>query len=64
MKKEIFSKNVLKIDAEKEVDKISRRIRELLSKGLKRRGLVVGLSGGIDSSVTAALAAKAIGSEY
>jgi NAD+ synthase len=62
MNKKRFSKDVLKLDAEKEVEKISSRIRELLSKKLKRRGLVVGLSGGIDSSVTTALAAKAIGS--
>lgn len=63
MKKKTLSKDVLKLDAEKEVEKISRRVRELLSKKLKRRGLVVGLSGGIDSSVTAALAVKAIGTE-
>jgi len=56
-----FSKDVLKLDPEKEVDKICRRIREILAKQLKRRGLVVALSGGIDSSVTTALAANAIG---
>ena len=58
-----FSSDVLHIDAEKEVDKICRRLREILAKDLKRRGLVVALSGGIDSSVTVALAAKAIGPE-
>ena len=30
---------------------------------LKRRGMVVGLSGGIDSSVVAALAVKALGKD-
>ena len=56
-----FTKDVLTLDSEKEVNKITGRIRELLSKQLKRRGLVVALSGGIDSSVTTALAVKAIG---
>ena len=63
MKKRTFTKDVLTIDPEKEVDKICSRVREFLSKQLKRRGLVVGLSGGIDSSVTTALAVKAIGPE-
>jgi len=62
MKNKPFSKDILSIDAEAEVDKICERLRELLSKKLKRRGLVVGLSGGIDSSVTVALAQRAIGS--
>jgi NAD+ synthase len=35
----------------------------VLSEELKRRGLVLGLSGGIDSSVTAALAVRALGKE-
>ena len=58
-----FSKDVLKIDAALEVDKICRRIREIMARQLKRRGLVVALSGGIDSSVTTGLAAKAIGAQ-
>ena len=58
-----FSKEILIIDSEKEVQKISRQIRSLLGKQLKRRGLVVALSGGIDSSVSVALATKAIGPE-
>ncbi len=56
-----FSKQVLLIDPEKEVEKISGRLRDILAVELRRRGLVVGLSGGIDSSVTTALAAKALG---
>jgi NAD+ synthase len=58
-----FSKDVLTLDAEKEIEKICRRLRELLSKQFKRRGLVVAMSGGIDSSVTAALSVKALGPE-
>ena len=56
-----LSKDVLIIDAEQEADKICNRIKTLLSRHLKRRGLVVALSGGIDSSVSVGLAAKALG---
>lgn len=56
-----FSKDILHIDAETEVEKIVARIREHLAKQLKRRGLIVALSGGIDSSVTVALGVKAVG---
>ncbi len=55
-----FSKDILRIDPEKEADKIASGIRDGL-KRMKRRGLVLGLSGGIDSSVTTALAVKALG---
>ena len=58
-----LSAEVLRIDAEAEAEKICSGIREALSKSLKRRGLVVGLSGGIDSSLTLALAARAVGPE-
>lgn len=58
-----FSPEVLKLDAVRETEKITALIRNLLKNDLKRRGIVVGLSGGIDSSVTAALAVKAIGKE-
>jgi NAD+ synthase len=58
-----FSKSILQIDPEKESQKITTQIRSILSKQLKRRGLVVALSGGIDSSTTTALAVKALGHE-
>ena len=57
----MFSKDVLKLDPEKEVQKITTRMREIMAKDLKRRGAVLGLSGGIDSSVTAALCVRAFG---
>ncbi len=38
-------------------------LRDLVQLTLRKRGLVVGLSGGIDSSVTAALAVRALGPE-
>lgn len=58
-----FSTDVLKIDTERETDRIVKWIRETLRNDLKRRGIVLGLSGGIDSSVTASLAVKALGKE-
>jgi len=61
MKKQQFSKDVLTIDPEKEVEKITKQLRSFLTNQLKRRGLIVALSGGIDSSVTTALSAKALG---
>lgn len=61
MHKPTFSKDILNIDAEKEIKKITAQIRAILSKKLKRRGLIVALSGGIDSSTCLGLAVKAIG---
>jgi len=51
MKKQQFSKDVLTIDPEKEVEKITKQLRSFLTNQLKRRGLIVALSGGIDSSL-------------
>lgn len=50
-------------DKEQEVKMITDRIREILRANLKRRGVVVAISGGIDSSVSAALCVKALGSK-
>lgn len=58
-----FSKDVLAIDAAREVDRITAFLRETLGKRFKRRGAVVGLSGGIDSSVVASLCVRALGKE-
>ncbi|MEI2774259.1 MAG: NAD(+) synthase [Candidatus Competibacter sp.] len=53
----------LKLDEAAEVTKIAERMRELLRSHLHRRGLVVAISGGVDSSVCAALAVRAMGRE-
>lgn len=58
-----FSKDVLKIDLAKETEKICNQMKKLLANDLKRRGIVLGISGGIDSSLTCALAVKALGKE-
>ena len=51
---------VLDMDGDKVVSDICGRMREILSRDLSRRGFVIAMSGGIDSSVCAALAVKAI----
>ena len=55
--------DALRLDAAAEVEHIAGRLRKILAGDLKRRGLVLGLSGGIDSSVCAALAVRAVGKE-
>lgn len=57
----MFSPDVLGIDAAREAASIADTIRADVLGRLRRRGVVVGLSGGIDSSVVAALAAAALG---
>jgi NAD+ synthase len=59
----IFDKNVLRLDAAAEVKRIADTLHEQVFSQLRRRGAVVGISGGIDSSVVAALCARAIGRE-
>ncbi|MEP7456474.1 NAD(+) synthase [Phyllobacterium sp. SB3] len=51
----------LGIDPEAETNRIVVAMREQVRHTLRRRGLVLGLSGGVDSSVCAALAARAVG---
>jgi NAD+ synthase len=61
--KSSFSADVLKLDTQKEIERICAGIRQQVAVDLKCRGVVLGLSGGIDSSVSAALAARALGAE-
>lgn len=58
-----FNKELLNLDCAAATETITRFIRDSLRDTLKRRGLVIGLSGGIDSSVCAALAVRAVGAE-
>jgi len=51
------------LDLATETDRICERLREATLRTLRRRGLVVAMSGGIDSSVCAALAVRALGKE-
>jgi NAD+ synthase len=58
-----FSADVLRIDAADVAAQLEASIRDIVFQRLRRRGIVVGLSGGIDSSVVGALASKALGPE-
>ncbi len=58
-----FSSKVLEIDAETVTQEIGEAIRKIVFHRLRRRGAVVGLSGGVDSSVTVALCARALGKD-
>ena len=53
----------LVLDPEAEIQRISARLRQMLSRDLHRRGLVVAISGGVDSAVCAALSVHAVGAE-
>ena len=52
---------LLSFDRDAEIGRITSKIRDLMRQHLKRRGLVVAMSGGIDSSVCASLAVRALG---
>ena len=58
-----LSPEVLEIDAAKVAEQIESSIRDCLHHQLKRKGVVLGLSGGIDSSVAAALCVRALGAD-
>jgi NAD+ synthase len=57
-----FTAEALVIDCEKETERISKCLNEYLNM-YKKRGFVVALSGGIDSSVVGALCVRAVGCE-
>ena len=59
----MFSTRVLKIDAAAEAARIADAVRAMVFGDLHKRGAVVGLSGGVDSSVVAALCARALGKD-
>jgi len=61
---ETFSADALKLDFDKETEKISQTVRNVALKQFRKRGAVVALSGGIDSSVVGALCVRALGKEH
>lgn len=59
-----FSADILKFEnIEEKASSISERMRDDIHKVLKRKGAIIGISGGIDSSVTLGLAVNAVGAE-
>ena len=57
-----FSKDVLKIDCAAETGRIVAFIREQV-RIMHRKGIVIGLSGGVDSALSAALSVEAVGKD-
>ena len=58
-----FSSDLLKMDCAQMASHIEAAIRSIVGGDLRRRGVVLGLSGGIDSSVSAALSVRALRQE-
>lgn len=58
-----FSKNDIKINAARETERIVIQMRNIVGDELHKRGGIIGISGGIDSSVCLALAVRAFGPE-
>ena len=58
-----LSWQVLDLDLEATTARIAESLRDTTARVLRRRGLVVAISGGIDSSVSASLAVRALGPE-
>jgi NAD+ synthase len=56
-----FTKNVLKLEAAQEADRIVRFLQQTVRQQMRRQGGVVGISGGIDSAVVLALSVRAFG---
>lgn len=60
---EQLSLDVLRVDAAAVVERACAELRRVVGEVLNRRGLVVGVSGGIDSAVVSHLAARALGKD-
>lgn len=56
-----FNRDILRLDAREEVHYICENMREYVHEKLKKKGVVIGVSGGIDSSLVAALCVKIFG---
>jgi NAD+ synthase len=58
-----FSKDILKIDSTAEAERIVDFIKGQIQT-MHRKGVVIGLSGGVDSALSAALSVRAVGKEH
>jgi NAD+ synthase len=55
--------DLLRLDAARETERLTEKIREIVFTQLKRKGVVIGVSGGIDSTVVAYLCTRAVGKD-
>jgi NAD+ synthase len=58
-----ISSTLLELNAESEIQRICQNLGEDIHRSLRRRGAIVGLSGGVDSAVVLALCVKALGAD-
>ena len=58
-----FSRDLIKIDPASETERIITRIKSELIQNIRKKGAVVGISGGVDSSVVLSLCVKALGNK-
>jgi NAD+ synthase len=61
MRSQPLNASVFDIDCAAEAERGAARFRDVVGRQFRRRGVVIGLSGGVDSSVCAALAVLALG---
>ncbi len=61
--RERFSAELLGLDCEREAERIVTALRKQVFRRFRKKGVVVALSGGIDSSTVGALAVRAFGTE-
>ena len=59
----VFNRDILRINPEEELEKLSSFIVKQLNVVFRRKGVIVGLSGGIDSAMLAATSVHALGKE-
>jgi len=59
----VFNRDVLKIDPWEQLEKLSKFLVEQVNVVFRRKGVVIGLSGGIDSACIAAVAVHALGKD-
>jgi NAD+ synthase len=58
-----FAVDVLQLDCERETKRITDLLRQVVTRQFKKRGVVVALSGGVDSSLVGALCVRAFGED-
>ena len=57
----VLHPDILAINCEAEADRIAQRMVEIVGTELRKRGVIIAISGGVDSAVCAALAVRAFG---